>query len=50
MPNLTNQSIGRYHILEQLGQGGDLMPAREILIDQVIPDKFTAGEIPVLHP
>jgi len=22
MPNLTGQSIGRYHILEQLGEGG----------------------------
>jgi tRNA A-37 threonylcarbamoyl transferase component Bud32 len=57
MPNLTGQSIGRYHILEQLGEGGmatvfkayDTRLERDVAIKVIRNDAFPSREMePIL--
>jgi len=53
MPNLTNQSIGRYHILEQLGQGGmatvykayDTRLEREVAVKVIRKEAFPPEQL-----
>jgi serine/threonine-protein kinase len=49
MPNLIGQSFGRYHILEQLGEGGmatvykafDTRLERDVAVKVIRPEKST---------
>ncbi len=51
MPNLVGQSLGRYHILEQLGEGGmatvykayDTRLERDVAVKVIRVDQFGAG-------
>jgi serine/threonine protein kinase len=55
MVNLLGQSIGRYHILEQIGAGGmatvykafDMQAEKDVAIKFIRPDRYTLEETEV---
>jgi len=38
--NLLNQSLGRYHILEQLGEGGEMPSANKVTNKRIASQDF----------
>ena len=40
MANLIDQSLGRYHILEQLGEGGEMPSANKVTNKRIASQDF----------